>query len=96
MATALAAGKITAATVPQLKAAFADKPTELKAVVDTMPVYKSIASELAAGAASDDLAKKTWNQLDESGELENLKAKDFNLFKEKYKGQFGKEYTGAM
>ena len=100
--TAILAGavkemKMTKALSEKLKIDYAENPTGLKALVDSMPVYSSItekideendASELKA------LTDKTYTDLDKSGQLARLKELSLDAFKAKFKKQFGKEYTG--
>jgi hypothetical protein len=40
------------------------------------------------------ILKLTWDELDKKGLLEDLKAKNIEVFKEKYKEQFKKDYAG--
>jgi hypothetical protein len=41
----------------------------------------------------EDLATMSWKELDEKGKLTELKESNFELFKEKFKAEFGKEYV---
>lgn len=84
--------KITKELAGKLEKQFEGKPAELKDLLDALPVHKTITSQLNGEQA--DIAKKTWDQLDKEGKLEDLKAKDFDLFKQKYKAQFNKDYAG--
>jgi hypothetical protein len=98
LATALAAKKITAKVQAQLKADYKGRPEALKALVDEMPAYQSIAAAIAGANGADgvkDLAAKSWDDLDKAGELPALKAADLETFKAKFKTKFNKDYTGA-
>lgn len=87
-------GKITKEAGEKLKVDYATNPDGLKSLMDMMPKYQPISQQITGSAAADDLSAKSWAELDKSGKLEDLKAKDINLFKQKYKDQFGKEYQG--
>lgn len=50
--------------------------------------------DTAKSAKVELYANKTWSQLDKEGLLVKLKAEDSNLFKEKFKEEFGKDYLG--
>jgi hypothetical protein len=87
--------KFTVEVGNKLKAAYAGKPTELKALVDAMPVYTGIVASIGSGVNAErikELSAKTWNQMDKSGELTELKAIAFDVFKDKYKATFKKEF----
>lgn len=88
----LADKKLTKALSEKLAAQFADKPTELADLVAAMPAYQSVTGAIAAatGAAAD-LSDKSWDDLDKSGKLADLKAKDPEAYKAKFKEKFGKE-----
>ena len=93
----LTAGKYTKEVKEKLAVSFAGKPTsELKDLVDSMPVYKSVAGQIegaATDALSADVLKLSWAELAEKDMLENLKAKHPEVFKAKYKEAFGKDYV---
>jgi len=93
LATALASKKVTKELSDKLAVDYADKPTELKALIDALPSYQSISSQLSGTKPdlSADILKKSWDELAETGELENLKANYPEVFKEKYKKEFGTE-----
>lgn len=55
---------------------------------------KEFASTASAGTATD-LLKMSWKELDEKGKLEDLKKSNLEVFKEKFKTEFGKEYASA-
>jgi hypothetical protein len=87
--------KITKEMSDQLKAVYATNPTGLKALIAAMPAHVSIAAELnKKDQANNQLAAKSWSELDKEGKLEDLKAADIVTFKAKYKEAFGTEYNG--
>ncbi|MDR3133234.1 MAG: hypothetical protein LBU42_04340, partial [Prevotellaceae bacterium] len=49
-------------------------------------------AEGGAGSDVSELAKLSWHDLDKQGRLAELKEKDFETFKAKFKQAFGKEY----
>lgn len=59
-------------------------------------VNPSIAEQIGQAKAKNVnlYAGKTWDELDRSGELVQLKADDFTLFKELFKSKFNAEYEG--
>ncbi len=99
LAKGLTDGKFTKETQGKLKKAYANMPDELEDLVGSMPVYKSIAGAISTasdkGANPDrvkELCAKSWNDLDLSDELEELKQiapaefeKKFKDFKKKKK-----------
>ncbi len=87
--------KLTAQLGEQLKKDYASNADGLKSLIAGMPVYASITSSLNAGNLAKELADKSWDELDQSGELENLKAADLGVFKAKYKEKFKTDYTGS-
>lgn len=52
------------------------------------------AIKLNAGKTADAFGGKTWDELDRSGQLVQLKAQNLTLFKDLYKSKFNKEYAG--
>ena len=90
--------KITKELSTQLSKDYATNPEGLKTLLAGMSPYKSITTELgASGGANDfgkDLASKSWDELAALDKLEELKAKNLTLFKQKFKEEFGKEYQG--
>lgn len=98
LAAAVTATKITQAQSVQLAADYAGKPAELAAFLDTMQPQTSIVKKITDNSLKNLAAAykdKTWKELDKiDGALADLKAADFDLFKEKYQAQFKKEYTG--
>jgi hypothetical protein len=94
IATALTDKKITVELGTALKADYATNPEGLEKVLKAMPAYQSIVKDLKADEATE-LGKLTWEQLDKANKLEDLKAKNIDMFKDKYKAHFNKEYTTA-
>lgn len=89
--------KITVALRAVLQKDYSGNPTGLKDLLDNMPVYVPVADRIKKeGAASKvvDLMDKSYDELDRSGQLADLKANDFEGFKAKYKAKFNKEYKG--
>lgn len=84
--------KITANAAAKMKEQFKGKPAELKAVLDVLQPHPSITGSLKTGADANDLTAKSWNELDRSGKLEDLRAKDENAFFDKFKAEFNKPH----
>lgn len=64
-----------------------------KAHLDSIPSTPTASSQMKTDApAGDDLMKLTYDELDKSGKLIELKEKNLEGFKEKYKTRWGKEY----
>jgi hypothetical protein len=93
----LADKKYTADTRNKLELAYAQMPDELEDLVKGMPVFEGVVDRIEKADARKlkrGLSDKTWDELDLADELETLKQSDFELFKEKYKAKFRKEYRG--
>lgn len=93
----LAEKKYTADTRNKLEKAYAQMPDELEDLVKGMPVFEGVVDKIEKANARKlkrGLADKTWDELDLADELETLKQSDFELFKEKYRAKFRKEYKG--
>lgn len=88
---ALAEKRITKALADKLKIQYKGKSVELKAILDELPVYMPITSQLGAGTSGNEWEKKTWQELFESGELAAVKEKNPELYKAKFVEKFGKE-----
>lgn len=92
--SALADKKITVEVGNNLKAAYKDNVEGLKALIAALPSYKGVVATLQANTDEvSALIAKGYDELDKSGELEVLKAKAPDAFKELYKKQWGKEYA---
>jgi ATP-dependent protease ClpP protease subunit len=85
--------KMTVEMGTQLATDYAEKPDELKKLVAALPVFASVVSAIGNKSAELEANKKTWKELDKSGELPTLKANNFELFKAKFKEEFGKEWA---
>lgn len=92
LSAAVTSKKITVEVSNKLKAQFEGKPELLKDLLDAMPVYTGIVHELNAKKTDDSTAKMTYSELDKAGKLEDLKANNPELFKQKFKEAFGKDY----
>lgn len=92
-AKGVADGKITVEVAKELNVAYAKNPTSLKNLLDAMPVYQPISSNLGGKEKKEakDLSAKSFDELFESGELEDLKANNPELYKKKWKEEFGTE-----
>lgn len=93
LATGVAEGKITVEVSKVFEKDYATNPVGLEAVLKALPAYKSITKNLKPGEETqEDISKKTWDELDASGKLEDLKATDFEMFKDKFKKKFGRDW----
>jgi len=88
--------RITKATSDKLASTYANLPTELSALLDTMPKYESVTSKIdeATKTLAKELSAMDYDQLDKEGKLQELKDTNPDIFKAKYKSKFGKEYKG--
>jgi len=90
---ALAAGKVTKEVADQLATAYKGNATGLKNLIDAMPVHKSIADSIDKGKGGNDkfaaLMAKSWDDLFASGETEVLRKGAPDLYKQKFKEEFG-------
>lgn len=87
------AGKITAKIAKDLADKYADDAEGLKSLIDNLPSYASLTDKIdKANQSPHGLVGKSWDELDRSGKLPDLKLQDLDAFKEKYKEKFGKEY----
>jgi hypothetical protein len=93
LSDALAAKKITKEISDNLKADYKSNPEGLKKLVDAMPAYVPLSKKIEDQTASDEVKKLSWDELSDKGMLADLKADHFDLFKEKFKTEFGKEYA---
>lgn len=87
--------KITQAQYDVLAKQYDGKPTELKALLDTMNPIGGVVKQINGGGAGDKMKKfegKGWTELDEAGLLEELKAADENVFFDKFKEKFSKPH----
>lgn len=89
-AEAATANKCTKAFADLMTGTLKDNLTEAKKVVAELKPYTPITTALS-GEAADDYKGKTWDELDKSGKLENLKATNRAHYNKLFKDQFGKE-----
>lgn len=86
-------GKFVTADIPKYEKLMTEAPETGKEIIDAMPANKSVMEQLkAAEGAENPLVKLTYDELYTSGQLETLKADFPEVFKEKYKGKWNKEY----
>lgn len=86
-------GKITAAEIEKYRKLSGGNLADLKDLLDERPEYKPLhVKEKEGKEGGEDLTKLSWEQLDKKGLLQELKEKDFETFKSKYKTEFGVEY----
>ncbi|TZF81813.1 hypothetical protein FW774_17300 [Pedobacter sp. BS3] len=93
---AVDARKITADEKPmyvELAKANYDSVEKLLSVKAGTP---TVQTQLSAGSAqtAGKYTGKTWDDLDKSGQLIQLKSADINLFKQLFKDKYGKDYAG--
>lgn len=92
--TATEEKRITVEAGTALATQFAGKPVELKALLATFPKYEGLVKKLDdSGKGVADLVAKTYEELDASGKLENLKAAAPAVFFEKYEAKFNKKHA---
>jgi hypothetical protein len=86
--------KITKELGDTLKVDYKENPAGLKKLLDAMPVYTSITGQLNKEVSGDaaDLAAKSWDELDTTGKLPDLKAKNPEAFYTKYEQKFGEPH----
>lgn len=93
--TALAAKKITNQLKTTLATQYEGKPTELKNLLDAMPAYSPVTEQIkTAGDSVEKFENLSYKDIDRQGLAEELKQKDFELFKAKFKEEYGTEYKG--
>lgn len=86
-------GKITAAEIDKYKKLSGGNLTDLKDLLDAKPEYKTLHDKTHDGKqGKEDLSNLSWDELDKKGLLQELKDKDLETFKSKYKAEFGVEY----
>ena len=60
-----------------------------------MPVFLSTTNAIASEKKGvEKLLEMSWKEIDKKGFLEELKSKDYEGFKAKFKEEFKKDYTG--
>jgi len=92
IASGIADKKLTVEVGNKLSADYANNPDGLKNLIDALPVTPLVTSQLGKGTPTGEaLAAKSWDELHELGKLEDLKAQDPELYKDKFKKAFGHE-----
>lgn len=92
-AEAATASKCTKAFADLMTSTLKDNVVEAKKVVAELKPYTPITGQLSTNL-SDKYKNKTYDELDRAGQLENLKAENFEHFKTMYKDRWGTEYAG--
>jgi hypothetical protein len=93
LADGLKAGKLTKELSDKLAADYATNPDGLKDLVDAMPAYKSVTEQISDKQKKqvEDLSAVSWDELFRTDKLEDLKANNPELYKVKFKEEFGVE-----
>lgn len=87
--------KLSVALAAKLEKDYAGNPDGFKAVLADMLPQLSLVDKINEGKESvKSLADKSYKELDKSGQLQNLKDNDPELFKQKFKEQYGVDYKG--
>lgn len=85
-------GRIDASMKDQYTKLFAADHDSAKVVLAGIKKRENITSKLGDGGGQDQsLAAKSWDELDKSGKLGELKATDYDTWAKKFKERFGKE-----
>lgn len=88
-------GKFVKAEIPNYIALMGKAPEETKKIIDAMPANPSVMEQLKGGeGAENPMLKLSYDELDKQGKLETLKADFPDVFKEKFKAKWNKEYVG--
>lgn len=85
--------KVTVAMSATLRTEFIKNPDGLESLLKAMTPLTIVTNNLKEGENEKKYAGD-WNELDKAGKLDKLKAENIDLFKAKYKDEFGKEYKG--
>jgi Caudovirus prohead protease. len=88
---AVKAGKIDAKAKEQFEKLFANDFANAKSILDAIPERKSM--NAAINHCGSGLETLSWDELDKAGRLAELKEKDLETFKTKYKEKFNVEYN---
>ena len=92
-------GRIDAAGKDSFLKLFESDHASAKVTLASIPQRKPVREQLKDGEGKnktelEKLEKLSWDELDKSGKLETLKSLDIDVFKEKFKERYGKEYKG--
>jgi len=86
--------KITVEAGNKLSVSFAKNPAGLKDLMDSLQPITGVVAQIDKGAKNvANLVALTYDELDESGKLADLKAADPISFYEKFEGKFGKKHS---
>lgn len=96
MDAAIADGRIHAAGKEAYLKLFDADFENTRATLDAIPRRQSVTGRIREGERQQatelsDLAGKSWNELDKAGRLVELKDKAPELYREKFKAEFGTE-----
>jgi outer membrane murein-binding lipoprotein Lpp len=85
-------GRIEAAAKPHFLKMFESDHESAKAALAAIKPHQSVAGKIGEETTKENpLTKLSWDEIDKKGDLENLKSKDPDLYKEKFKEKFGRE-----
>lgn len=91
---ALRDGRINAEGKASFEAFFSSDHEGAKTALAAIPVRTPVSSKIETPAqTADKFVKMSWDELDKANLLATLKTSDFELFKEKFKAKFDKEYA---
>lgn len=85
---AIKEGRIDASAKADTMAMFELDHTKAKAIVAAIPGRESVSAKIGGTAADASLIDATWDELDKSGKLAELKAKHPDVYAEKFKARF--------
>jgi hypothetical protein len=93
LAQAVKDGKVTQEVATKLRAKYEGNPEDLQDLLAAIPIYTPLVNSLKDDQVPEEW-KGTWDDLHRANKLEDLKAKNPDVFKIKYKEKYGKEYAG--
>ena len=83
-------GRLNASGKDAFLALFDADFEQAKATLDAIPRVKRVTEQIEQGEVElQDLAKKSWAELDREGHLLTLKSKSYDLYAQKFKEEFG-------
>jgi len=83
-------GKITKEQIPTMTALMNSDRKNTEALINSMGAKKHLrAAEVFSAEDKSGIEKKSWDELDKEGRLAELKNKDFEMFKDKFKANGG-------
>ena len=94
---ALGEKRITVALKEQFAADYADKPEQLKKVLEGMGIYASVSGQIseATKLAAKKFEGKSWDELHEAGMLPDLKKNHLDLYKTLWEAEHGQAYPAS-